>query len=351
MVVVERDTPGGASSWVAAGMLAPITEASPAERPLLQLGLASAGAYPSFVDELRRVSGIDPGYSRCGTLVVARDGDEAEALDRELQLRRALGLPVVRLRASQARRLEPALAPSIRLALEIEDDRAIDPRQLTVALVEALRREGGELRAGAEVSELSVSEGQARGVLLPGGELLRAEQVVVAAGVWSGLLGGIPDGARVPIHPVKGQILRMRDPAGPGLLSRVLRMEGGYLVPRGDGRYVLGATSEERGFDTAVTGGAVFELLRDALELVPGVAELVIEELAAGLRPGTPDNAPVIGPGVVPGLHWATGHYRNGILLTPITAEIVVAGLLGDRPHELAAPFAPSRFSGLPVGA
>jgi glycine oxidase len=163
--------------------------------------------------------------------------------------------------------------------------------------------------------------------------------------VWSGAIQGLPEHARVPIHPVKGQILRMHDPRGPGLLTRVVRFTGGYLVPRGDGRYVLGATMEERGFDTTVTAGAVFELLRDGFELLPSVTELVIDELSAGLRPATPDNAPAIGPGAVPGLHWATGHFRHGVLLAPITAEIVCAGIAGEDPGELAADFAPTRFT------
>ena len=142
---------------------------------------------------------------------------------------------------------------------------------------------------------------------------------------------GLPAGARVPVRPVKGQILRLRDPAGPGLLRRVLRFRGGYLVPRGDGRYVLGATVEERGFALAPTAGGVYELLRDAHELVPGVSELEIEELSVGLRPGTPDNAPAIGAARSHGLIWATGHYRNGILLAPLTAELVVGVLAGAR--------------------
>jgi glycine oxidase len=174
---------------------------------------------------------------------------------------------------------------------------------------------------------------------------------VIAAGAWCDAIDGIPEHARIPIHPVKGQIMRLHDPAGPGLLSRVVRMSSGYLVPRGDGRYVLGATMEERGFDTTVTAGAVFELLRDAGEVVPGTSELVIDEVIAGLRPATPDNAPAIGPGSVSGLHWAAGHYRNGILLAPITAQIVVAGLTGDAPPELAAPFSPARFATVPIEA
>jgi glycine oxidase len=186
------------------------------------------------------------------------------------------------------------------------------------------------------------------GVQLDDGENVLADQVVIAAGVWAGALGGIPEQARVPLHPVKGQILRLHDPGGPGLVTHVLRMAGGYIVPRGDGRYVLGGTMEERGFDTSVTAGAVFELLREASELVPGASELVLDELSAGLRPATPDNAPAIGPAAVPGLHWAVGHYRNGILLAPITAELVVDALTGAELPEFADPFAPGRFAAQP---
>ncbi len=161
-----------------------------------------------------------------------------------------------------------------------------------------------------------------------------AEQVVLAAGAWAAQIDGLPADARVPVRPVKGQLLRLRDPAGPGLLRRVVRFEGGYLVPRADGRYVLGATIEERGFEMQPTAGAVYELLRDAHELVPGVSELEIEELCVGLRPGTPDNAPVIGPGALEGLIWATGHHRNGILLAPLTAELLAGVLAGEEPAE-----------------
>jgi glycine oxidase len=170
---------------------------------------------------------------------------------------------------------------------------------------------------------------------------------VLAAGAWTDGLGGLPANARVPVRPVKGQILRLRDPAGPGLLRRVVRFEGGYVLPRGDGRYVLGATVEERGFELRATAGGVYELLRGARELIPGVSELEIEELSVGLRPGTPDNAPAIGHGAVAGLMWATGHHRNGILLAPLTGELI-AGLLdpGDAPAEpLLAACDPLRFA------
>jgi glycine oxidase len=350
VVVLERDKPGAGSTGVAAGMLAPVSEALLTEQPLLHLGLASAAAYPQFVAEVKDSSGVDPGYHRCGTLLAARDADEAEALGRELAVRTRLGLTVSRLRASEARQLEPALAPVLRLALEIPDDHAIDPRRLTSALAIAFARAGGQLRNRVAATGLTVEHGRVSGVVLDTGETLAVQQVVVATGAWR--IDGLPPEAQVPLRPVKGQIMRLRDPRGPGLLQRVVRLRGAYIVPRGDGRYVVGATMEERGFDTTVTAGAVYELLRDVGELIPGLGELVLEEVSAGLRPATPDNAPVIGPGAISGLHWATGHYRHGVLLAPITADGIVRMLGGEEPGEVLAPFTPLRFAtAAPVSA
>jgi glycine oxidase len=349
-LVLDRGQAGGGTSRVAAGMLAPIAEVAPAEEPLLELGLASARAYPEFVSELSRASGRDDvGYLDCGTMLVARDRDEAEALDRELELRRSFGLAVHRLLASEARSREPALAPAVRLALAIPDDHVIDPRKLTMALADALSESAGELRERADVAGLEVDGDRVSGVVLRGGERIRAPRVVLAAGAWCGAIEGIPAAARVPVRPVKGQILRLHDPAGSGLVARVLRFADGYLVPRGDGRYVIGGTMEERGFDTTVTAGAMFELLREASELVPGVSEFVLDELSAGLRPATPDNLPAIGRGEPDGLYWATGHRRSGILLAPITATLVADLLAGEQPPTLAAPFDPARFAGASI--
>jgi glycine oxidase len=359
VAVLERDRLAGAATHVAAGMLAPISEARIGERRLLALNRASLERYPAFVEELAEASGRDPGFTRCGTLAVARDRDEAEALERELAEREALGLPVQRLRASEARRREPALAPTLRLALDVPDDHAIDPRALTAALAAAIERGGGVLRERAEVVRIGLAGDD--GERVAGVELaaadgaggsdrwVPADQVVIAAGAWAGALHGLPARARVPIRPVKGQIMRLRDPFGPGLLTRVIRMQPGYLVPRGDGRYVLGATMEEQGFDLSPTAGGIFELLRDAIELVPGVSELTIEEVAAGLRPGTPDNAPVLGAGALDGLQWAAGCFRHGILLAPIVADAVAAALAGEQLPAVAAPFAASRFAAVPL--
>jgi glycine oxidase len=348
VLVLERGEPGSGTSHHAAGMLAPVAEVTAGEEPLLALGLRSAELFGAFVAELEAASGHSVGYTRCGTLLVARDEDEADALERELALRIDLGLDVQRLRPSAARRLEPALAPALRLALDLPADHAVDPRALLAALTAALGAAGGELRCGAPVASVEVVEQpgpRARGVVLADGTAVHAEHVVVCAGVWSASLGGLSGDRRVPLRPVKGQILRMRDPAGPGLLTRVIRMGPSYITPRGDGRYVIGATSEERGFDQTVTAGALFELLRDASELVPGVSELIVDELTAGLRPATPDNLPAIGPAPdVDGLWWAVGHRRGGILLSPVTAQLIVDGIAGAS-AGLPAAFDPGRFA------
>ncbi len=314
---VVLDAAGDGAWRYAAGMLAPVTEAEFGEDALLGLGLRALDGFPAFCSELE----VD--LRREGTLVVARDRDEAEELERLYEHRRALGLAVERLRPSQARRAEPALAPTVRLALDVPGDAAVDPRRLVAALAEAVERAGGEIRR-AEVGAADLAS-------------LRAERVVVAAGAWSGRLGAMP------IRPVKGQIMRLRDPAGQDLVTRTIRTREGYLVPRGAGGYVLGATVEERGWDTAPTSGATLELIRDLAEVVPGVLELEIEELGAGLRPGTPDNLPVIGE--ADGIVWATGHYRNGILLADVTAEAVVSVLAGEGLPEWAAPCDPARFA------
>jgi glycine oxidase len=352
VVVLERGRAGAGTSHYAAGMLAPIAEVTPGEEPLLELGLRSARLYPAFVDELLTAAGVDTvGYTRSGTLLVARDADEAEALERELELRRRFGLEVERLRPSEARRREPGLAPALRLALDVPSDHAVDPRALVAALVRAVRACGGEVRENAAVAAVEHDDERVTGVRLADGSRVRVRDVVVAAGVWSPQIAGVTVSEPVPLRPVKGQIMRLHDPAGPGLLQRVIRMGSSYITPRGDGRYVIGATSEERGFDTTVTAGAAFELLRDASELVPGISELVLDEFSAGLRPATPDNLPAIGHGDLGGVHWAVGHRRGGILLAPVTAELTVGSLLEDV--DPAAPeavaFAPGRFSATPA--
>ncbi len=355
VTVLERGATGQGTSRVAAGMIAPVAEVEfgTAGRRLLELSLRSAALWPGFAAELGERTGVDIELLETGTLLLAADSDEAAELERQLEFRRSLGLQVGRLAPSAARDLEPALAPVLRMALEVPGDRAVDPRRVLEALRHACVDEGVEVREGAEVAAVELAGDRVAGVRLAGGERLGAELVLIAAGPYSDSLQGLPPQARLPIRPVKGQILRLRDPAGPGLLERVIRYTGGYLVPRGDGRYVLGGTVEERGFELGATAGGVYELLRDAHELLPGISELEIEETSTGLRPGTPDNLPAIGWGAVEGLMWATGHHRNGILLAPITAELV-AGLLagGDGEHaELLEACDPARLTSAPEAA
>ena len=349
MTLLERDTVGRGTSYVAAGMLAPVAEAEfgATGRRLLELGQRSAEMWPGFAAELEAAAGTEVGLLKTGTLVVARDEDEARELERQLEFRQSLGLRAERLRASAAREREPGLAPTVRLAIEAPDDHSVDPRLVLPALRRACEIAGVNIRehVAVEAVELDGAGGRVTGLLLGGGERVSAGQVVLAAGAWSGQIEGLPAAARVRVRPVKGQILRLRDPSGPGLLRRVVRFEGGYLVPRADGSYALGATVEEKGFELTPTAGGVYELLRYASELVPGIDELWIEELSVGLRPGTPDNAPAIGRGALEGLVWATGHHRNGILLAPLTAELVVGTLLGKQSgNQLLCACDPGRF-------
>lgn len=345
VVVVDRAEPTRGASWVAAGMLAPITEATFGEEDLLALNLESARRYPSFLAELSEVSGIDVSPASSGTLFVALDRDQLEALHRLHNFQTSLGLPAEWLSAGGCRSLEPALHPRVRGAVRVSEDRDVDPRELARALRRALERAGGMVRGSVEVAEILFRGGRARGVRLADGTQMRAERVVVAAGCWSGTIRGVPPEVAAALRPVKGQILRLRPrQTEPPLTSHVIRTEDAYIVPRKGGGLVVGATVEERGFDMAVTAGAVFELLRAADEALPGIRELELVEAAAGLRPGTPDNAPLLGQTWIEGLIMASGHYRNGILLAPVTADSIAAVIAKGEPPPEIEPFDPIRF-------
>ena len=336
VVVVDPD-PGRGATEVAAGMLAPVTEVHYGEEPLLALNLESARRWPSFVTELEREAGLPIGYRDEGTLAVAVHDDDRRALDALVRFQARLGLPVERLRGSACRDLEPALTPRIRGGALVAGDHQVEPRALAPALQRACERRGVEFRRRPAVG---VAAGPR--TRFDDGDELVSDVVVVAAGCWSRAL------VDVPVRPVKGQILRLRGDVA-ALLTRSIRgfAEGVsvYLVPRADGDLVVGATVEERGFDATVTAGGVRELLDAAAHLLPGVAELELAEARAGLRPGTPDNAPVLGP--APGLDGvlvAAGHFRNGILLTPVTADAVADLALTGEVAPVIAPFSAARF-------
>jgi glycine oxidase len=261
------------------------------------------------------------------------------------ELQGELGLEAEWVGARACRRLEPGLAPRVAGGILAPGDHQVSPRAMARALEAGLEAAGGALRRGARVLGVEAGADGVEAVRLEGGELLPARAVVLATGAESARLE-LPQAARVPVRPVKGQILRLRAREGAPLpATRVVRTPEVYAVPRQDGRLVVGATVEEQGFDVAVTAGGVMELLRRAYDALPGISELELIEARAGLRPAAPDNGPVVGESAVPGLVWATGHWRNGILLAPITGEAVAALLTGHEPPAEFAPFSARRFA------
>jgi glycine oxidase len=350
-VVVVDPAPGSGASGVAAGMLAPVTEARLGEEALLRLNLASWARWPDFATEVEAVSGRAIGYRADGTLMVALDADDRAVLDDLAARHRGMGLAVEPLRRREARATEPGLAPGVRGGLLAADERSVDPQALVAALLVAAEAAGVTL-VRAPVERLVVAGDGARvtGVELgAGSRTIEAGTVVLAAGCQSRDVGGLPDDARPPVRPVKGQVLTLRQPPVDPLVTRTLRgiVHGAtvYLVPRDDGRIVVGATVEERGWDVTATAGGAYELLRDALELVPGLDDAELAAVRAGLRPGSPDDLPMVGPGGIDGLVVATGHHRNGILLTPITADAVAAVVSGEPVPDEVAPCDPRRFA------
>jgi glycine oxidase len=315
-VTVVDPAPGSGASTTAAGMLAPVTELNYGELDLLHLGVESARRYPGFVAELESATGLELGYRQCGTVVAAWDGADIAGLRDLHALQTKLGLRAELVTGRELRRLEPALAPGLPGGLFAADDHQVDNRRLHAALWRVVgsvvaERVTGLVRLGDRVT----------GVRLRSGDVISAPTVVLAAGAWSGSL------ADVAVRPVKGQTLRLTMPGDP-LLTHIVRgsVKGSrvYVVPRADGEIVVGASSEEVGFDLHPRAGAIYELLRDAQSLVPALGEARFREVSTSLRPAAPDNAPIIGRSTeLDGLVLAVGHYRNGILLTPITADLV----------------------------
>jgi glycine oxidase len=347
VLVLERDEPGAGASGVAAGMLAPITEASFGEEALLALNLAARAQWRAFAAELEELTALPTGYTESGALVVAADRDDVEELRRLHGFQVELGLDAEWLAPRAAREREPALAPRIGGAIYAPQDGYVDPAAVVRALAAAFAGAGGELRSGTEVEALETAGGRVHGVRTAAGELLGADTVLIAAGAWSAA-GELAVEAGAPaIRPVKGQLLELRTRPGHRAPARhIVRTPRCYLVPRGDGRVVLAATPEEQGFDLAVTADGVYRLLEAAWEVLPDVGELELLRARVGLRPGTPDNAPAIGAGDVDGLVWATGHYRNGIMLAPLTGRGIAALLTDGELSAELRPFIPQRFSG-----
>jgi glycine oxidase len=362
-VVVDPEA-GDAASLVAAGMLAPVSESVFGEDTLLRLNLLAVSRFPGFAAELEEAAGRSVGLRREGTLAVAYDPDDRAALQRLTDFRRSVGLDAHELDSRACRQLEPFLAPGVRGGVLFAGDWSVDSRRYAAALRAAALAAGVAFIKGRVTAVRTGADGAVAGVRLAAGGAgsatvhasgtgeIDSGAVVVAAGCWSAGIEGLPDAVRAAVRPVKGQLLRLRHPAGmPPVTRRTIRaLVGGadvYLVPRADGELVVGATQEERGHDVTVTAGAVHDLLRDAMSVLPVTSELALAETSAGLRPGTPDNGPIVGPAGPPGLLVATGHYRNGILLSAATADAVTACLSGGRPAPEWEPFAPQRFRAL----
>jgi glycine oxidase len=345
-VVCVDPSPASGAWHTAAGMLAPFTELHYAETPLLRLNLDSLAGYPEFAAELAAASGRPTGFRDCGTVSVAWDGADLAALHDLHTFGTQLGVTAHLLTGRELRELEPDLAPGLPGGLLAPGDHQVEPRLLHAALVAACEAAGVDLVTAH--STLDVSGGRATGVTLDDGSVIVAGTTVLAAGAWSASVPGLPPDLPVPVRPVKGQTLRLRLPGEPRLRHVVRAAVKGtpvYLVPRADGQIVVGASSEEAGFDTSPRAGAVYELLRDAQSVYPELSEATLEEVSTGLRPGTPDNAPLIGPSALDGLVIATGHYRNGVLLTPITADVIADLIDGGTLPDSMKQFSPERFT------
>jgi glycine oxidase len=342
--VLEAERPAAGATGVAAGMLAPGGEASWGEDELLAFNLESLRRWPGLVEELEAISEIDVGFAQDGALHVALDRDEFESLRRRYDLHRQLGIESEWLMGGACRKLEPGLATGVRGGAYVPGEASVDPRRVALALLEALDREGVPVHQGARVSSAERADG--RWKLRVDRRDLSAETLVLAAGCWSGQAEWILPEERPAVRPVKGEIVTLRGSADQPVCERIVAGDRVYIVPRADGRLIVGATVEEKGFDTTVTAGGVHELLREAYRLLPEIAELELAETLAGLRPGTPDNAPLIGWSGVEGLLIATGHFRNGVLQAPLTADCVAALLAGEEPPADLTQFSPQRFAG-----
>ncbi len=328
VIVVERNQPGREASWAAAGMLAPTSEGPHFSAAEAQLAAASAALYPDWLDRLGEGARDAVGYRTEGTLQVAFSEEEASELRGE------------KLTAAEARRLEPGLSDLIVAAAFLPRDLQVDNRRLVAAVAERAKSAGVKFLTGASVAELQIESGRATEVRTASGERLAAGAMVNAAGCWAAGL----DPQRTPTRPIRGQMLALHGGDATSLPRHIVRSPRGYIVSRGDGRLVTGSTSEDVGYDKSLTPAGLRQLLAAALELVPSAASLPFADAWAGLRPDSPDHLPILGATDIENYFVATGHYRNGILLAPITAQLVGDVILGRKPRLSLEPFSPMRF-------
>jgi glycine oxidase len=351
VAVFDKGAAGAGASHAAAGMLAACAEAEPGEETLVVLGRESQARWPAFAAELAKASGIDVELRQEGTLVVALTADDQARLHHQLAFQQKLGLPLQWISAAESRRREPHLAGKLAGAVFSPQDHQVDNRKLAAALRIAAQDAGATIQEHRPVRAISCNGGRVDGITLADDTKVAADVVVLAAGAWSRSIAGLPPELRPPVRPIKGQMLALRmDPAAP-LLNHVIWTPGAYLVPRRDGRLLVGATVEEKGYDTALTAGGMLTLLEAAWRAVPAVEELPVAEMWVGHRPGSRDDAPILGRGPLDGLFYATGHHRNGILLAPITADAIAHLVLDDIAEPVIRPFGIERFAPLRAAA
>ena len=349
VAVFDKGVSGAGASHAAAGMLAACAEAEPGEEALVTLGRVSQARWPAFAAELKQASGVDVGLRLEGTLVVALTSDDQARLSHQMTFQQKLGLPLQWISAAETRRREPHLAGKLAGAVFSPEDTQVDNRKLAAALRIAAEAAGARIREHQEVKTISSDAGRVDGIVLADGTKVAADVVVLAAGAWSRTIEATE--FRPPVRPIKGQMLALRmDPAAP-LLTHVVWAPGAYLVPRLDGRLLVGATVEEKGYDTSLTAGGILTLLEAAWRVVPAVEELPIDEMWVGHRPGSRDDAPILGTGPIDGLIYATGHHRNGILLTPVTADAIAQLVLEGAADPAIRPFGIERFGSLRAAA
>jgi len=342
VTIFERDAAGRSASWVAAGMLAPVSEFGFENEDFLELGRRSMALFPGFLEQVSGETGIPVALDTRGTLVVGFNRDDNERIRRVYDFREDAGLPVRWLTGTEAREIEPLLSPRASGAMWIPDDHQVDNRLLVGALKAAFQNAGGKLYENTPVQSFVCEHGRFRAVVTAGGDYC-ADTAVLSAGCWSGTIPGLPDELIPRVRPVKGQIVSLKtDPAYE--FAHVIRAPDCYLLPKGDGRVLVGATEEEMGYDTTATAGPVMRLIERAWEAVPSIYDLAIDSIDVGLRPGTRDHEPLLGNSGIDGLILATGHYRHGILLAPVTAHVISDVVEGVPAPAWLEPFAPSRF-------
>lgn len=345
--VYDKGAAGRGATHAAAGMLAAGAEAEPGEECLTELGRHSQSIWPAFAEGVKSASGVDPEYREEGLLIAAMNRDEAERLRFDFEYQRDQGVELEWLSGADARRREPHLRSGVAAGVFSPNDHQVNNRRLAEALRVAAARAGARIHEHTPVEALETGRGRVTGVRV-GGETVPAEVVVHAAGPWSRELPGLPEGAQPPVRPIKGQMLSLRMDPGAPLLRHVLWAPKIYLVPRRDGTLIIGGTVEEKGFDDAMTAGGVYALLEAAWRAIPAIEELPIAEMWVGFRPGSRDDAPILGQTEVEGLWLATGHHRNGILLAPLTAEAISAEILTGERVAALEPFGIDRFAAAP---